>query len=347
MRRRELDVVRVLTCASVIAVHVISHTAHGQVGVVGALVPLHATREVFFALSGFVLVLSLQQRPRPLRSLWARRFLLVGAPYLTWSVIYCEIAWAGHPVGWPAALGDLALAVATGKAWYHLYFLFVLMQLYLLLPLLVRLVRATRAWHPVLVALAFGVQLTVSGFDAYAPGSLHALNLVSNVVDYAGFIVGGAVAADHAAAVLAWTRRHRRGIAAAVATTAAATVAGYVVQLAVGFGPYRASTAYQPIVIAWAAVAATGLLALGCWCVDRRPGASHPALDHLADRSFGVYLAHPLVLWAVLSLGDRWLTAWGPVVAAVVVYPVVVAGAFLIAEAARRTPLSLPLAGRR
>lgn len=342
----ELEVVRVLTFACVIAVHVVSHTSRGSAPLVAALILLHFTREVFFALTGFVLTYSYLRKPTPMRRFWPKRFLLVGVPYLVWTLIYCAIGAIGSPFEAGPFLLHLLLATLTGTAYYHLYFLLVTMQIYLLFPLLIRLVIATRRRHWLLVAVAFAVQLMVSALDAYLPGSLHWINIVSNVIDYQAFIIGGAVAADHADEVLRWVRRHGRLIAVVTALSAAAAIGGYALQLHAGFSPYRAATAYQPIVILWSVPAAAALLAIGAWWVDRRPTARHRTLDYLSDRSFGVFLAHPLVLWALLGVAGGILNTWPPLVATLVAYPIVALGALGIADAARRSILSLPLAGR-
>ena len=346
-RLRELDVVRVVTFASVVAVHVLSRTSRGDVVLGAVLILVHFTREVFFALIGWLQVSSLLRTPQPMRRFWPRRFLLVGVPYLTWSAIYVAIGHAGaqHPA--LSLLRDFGLAVLTGTAYYHMYFLLVTMQIYLLAPLIVRLIVATRRHHLIVLAVAMGLQVAKSALDAYLPGSLSLINVVSSVLNYTGFIMGGAVAADHADQVLAWVRRNRRAIGVATAAAALVTLGVYALQLILGFNVYRAATAYQPVVIGWSVAIGTGLLAAGTWWVDRRgPDAEHRLLDYLSDRSFGVFLAHPLVLWVVLTSFSALIAGWPAAVAAVLVYAIVVVGALLIADLARRSPLSLALAGR-
>ncbi|GAB3390771.1 acyltransferase [Humibacter soli] len=344
----ELEVVRVLTFACVIAVHVVSHTARGDVPLIASLMLLHFTREVFFALTGFVLTLSYLRRPQPMRTFWPKRFLLVGVPYLVWSLIYCIVDQVGHPFDLGAFVVHYLWAVLTGTAFYHMYFLLVTMQIYLLAPLLFRLVVWSRRWHWLVLAIAFAGQLTTSSLDAYAPGSLHWLNIVTNVINYQAFVIGGAIAADHVPAVMAFVRAHRRGIAITTVVAAILTLGVYFFQVfVVGYSPYRAATAYQPAVILWSVVAGVALMAIGAWWIDRRADAPHRTLDYLSDRSFGVFLAHPLVLWALLAVAGSLFDSWPPVVVALVAYPIVALGALGIADGARRSILSLPLAGRR
>lgn len=343
----ELDVVRVLTFACVIAVHVVSHTARGNVVLIGSLILLHFTREVFFALTGFVLTASWLARPQTLRRFWPRRFLLVGIPYLVWSLIYSGINWIDSPTDFWTFAGDYWHALYTGTAFYHMYFLLVTMQIYLVFPLLVRLVIATRRFHWLLLVIALGLQIADSALDQYKTGSLHYLNLFSNVLNYQGFVIAGMIAADHASTLLPWVRRSRPLIGIGCAVMGVLTIGAYVLQLALGKTPTLAATAYQPAVLVWSFAVCFGLLAVGTWWADRHPGSRHPGLSYASDRSFGVFLAHPLILWLVLLLAGGLLDALPPGIAALVAYPVVAGGALLIADLARRSPLSLPLAGRR
>ena len=99
----------------------------------------------------------------------------------------------------------------------------------------------------------------------------------------------------------------------------------------------------------WSAAIGLGLLAIGTLWADRRTEGSRTSkvVDLGSDRSFGIFLAHPLVLWALLEIGGGWFarkiaTPW----LTLVMYMLVVIGAILVTEVARRSPLSLALTGR-
>ncbi|MCU1514794.1 MAG: acyltransferase [Microbacteriaceae bacterium] len=350
----EIDVVRILTFACVIAVHTTSHTVAGDdIPLYGFLALAHFTRQVFFALSGFVLVYSYLAKPVPMKRFWPRRFLLVGVPYLVWSAIYFIVANIYSPQG---SLLDMAgrfvIKVATGTAWYHLYFLLVTMQVYLLVPAIVWLVKKSRGHHVAMLAV-FGVfQLVITGVYAYAgwlPGWLDDYSKVY-FFSYLFFIMLGAVAADHAEQLLAWVASHRRMIAIIVVATAVLTIAVFAFQAAgMGYSLYRAGTPLQPVIMVWAVAVALGFLAIGSWWAARRQsgGFVARAVDVASDRSFGIFLSHPLVLWLILLAGDGLLahlvpTPWLTLVA----YVLVVVGAVAITELARRSPASLLLTGR-
>jgi surface polysaccharide O-acyltransferase-like enzyme len=355
MRRLyEIDVVRILTFACVIGVHVISEAAQGDdVGQYGVLILLHFTRQVFFALTTFVLLLGQLNRPKPMRAFWPRRFLLVGVPYLVWSVIYWSLGEIGHaPSRWPADLLGLGREILLGAAWYHLYFLLVTMQVYLLVPVITWLVRRTRGRHGVVLAIAAVVQIANLWLYQYAPDALGWFHGYENQFfwSYPFFILAGAIAVDHAGAFLAWVRAHRAAIAGIVVAGAVVTIGVYALQqLLLGMSPGRAAAAMQPVTVLWGACVGLGFLAIGTWWADRRVEGSWTAraVNRASDRSFGIFLVHPLVIWALLEVADGavakaipapWLT--------IVVYVVVVVVSFLFADVVRRTPLSLPLAGR-
>jgi peptidoglycan/LPS O-acetylase OafA/YrhL len=351
----EIDVVRILTFVCVIGVHTISHTAGpADVPLFVLLGLLHFTRNVFFALTAFVLVFTYLRRPVPMRKFWPRRFLLVGVPYLAWSVIYF-LATTIHS-GTSSSPGELVLKllfqIVTGTAWYHLYFLLVTMQVYLLLPVILWVVRVTRRHHILLLSLSGAVQLVLTACYFYWPETTSWINAYNKqyFFSYQFFILAGAVAADHSTTFLEWVRSHRPLIGALSAVTAAVTIGVFLTQMAVGKTFYGAGAPLQPIIMVWGTAVSLGFLALGTWWADhRREGGRATRFVVLAsDRSFGVFLSHPFVIWLLLWVGNDFFervipTPW----LSLVLYVLVVIGAVIITELARRSPLSLLLTGRR
>jgi peptidoglycan/LPS O-acetylase OafA/YrhL len=351
----EIDIVRILTFLCVIGVHTTSHTAAstdlGQYLLLGLL---HFTRNVFFALTAFVLVYSYLHRPVPMRRFWPKRFLLVGLPYVAWSIIYFVAGTLHTPSS--QSLGQQTLnflgELLTGTAWYHLYFLLVTMQVYLLVPVILWFVSKTRGHHWRVLAIAFGVQLIIVGDYVYLPASVAFLhgNQTSIFLSYEFFIVAGAIAADHYVAFLAWVRAHRRLIGWVTLGTAALTVGVFLIAVRVGAAYYLAVTPLQPIMMVWGTAVAFGFLAIGTWWADRRKanGFGTRFVGLASDRSFGIFLSHPLVIWILLWVGNDWFERTVPKpLLTLVIYLLVIVGAILITEIARRTPLSLALTGRR
>ena len=350
----EVDVLRILTFACVIGVHTTSHTAATDDVPLNALLGLlHFTRLVFFSLTAFVLVYSYTLRPRPMAQFWPKRFLLVGVPYLAWSFVYVAASWllsATRRGDVPDLVRTYAEGIVTGVSWYHLYFLLVTMQVYLLLPAIMWLVRKTRGHHVTVLVVSLVVQLVVFTGYKYFPASdawLHGYQK-QFFFSYVFFIVSGAIAADHAERFLGFIRTHRRGISWGFLGGALLTLAVFVVQMLAGQSPYAAGTPLQPIEAVWSTLVFVGFLAIGAWWADRRVAGSRLAkvVDYASDRSFGIFLSHPLVIWLLLYgssplealVPKPWLT--------LVTYLLVVVLAVAITEVFRWTPLSVPLTGR-
>ncbi len=349
----EVDVVRILTFACVIAVHTTSHTVDSHdIWLGGLLALVHFTREVFFALSGFVLVYSYLSRPVPMRRFWPRRFLLVGVPYVVWSAVYFTASnlhsWHGTIL---AALGRFLQHLVTGTAWYHLYFLLVTMQVYLLVPVIVWLVKKTRGHHLAVLIVAGVYQLLITGVYRYWADKPDWLGTYDKAFffSYLFFIIAGAIAADHVKGLFGWVARHRPLIGWLTLAAAAMMIGVYLLEIGRGTSYYRAGTPLQPAEMVWSLAVAFGFLAVGSWWAERRRPGSFVArgVDVASDRSFGIFLSHPLVIWLALWVGDDWLerTVAKPWLT-LVTYVIAIVGAAIITEAARRSPVSLAFTGR-
>ncbi len=334
--------------------HTTSHTAASDdVGLNALLALLHFTRLVFFSLTAFVLVYSYTVRPRPMAQFWPKRFLLVGVPYLAWSFVYVGSSWllsSTRRGDVPDLVRTLAEGIVTGTSWYHLYFLLVTMQVYLLLPVIVWLVRKTRGHHVTTLVVALVVQLVVFAGYKYFPASdawLHGYQK-QFFFSYVFFIVSGAIAADHADAFLRFIRVHRRAVLWAFAGVGGLTLGVWALQVALGQSLYAAGTPLQPIEAVWSTAVFVGFLAIGArWADRRRPGSPVARfVDYASDRSFGIFLSHPFLIW-ILLYGDSWLEAVVPRPwLTLVTYLLVVVLSVAVTEAFRWTPLSVPLTGR-
>ncbi len=351
-----VDLVRVLTFAAVIAVHTVTTVnPPDSVPTGGAAMLLHFTREAFFALTAFVLVHRYRDGLR-VAPFWRRRFLLVGVPYVIWSVVYTGLALITTPVPVTAALGRLGRDLLTGGAWYHLYFLLVTMQFYLVFPLFLRVLRAaagqrSRAWW--LLAVCAVLQI---GIDA-ALHVLHPSGLAGNLLRYDGSFVGsyvfylvlGGVAALHADRVQVWIRDHPARVLTSLALTGTAAQGWYLHSVHVGSSPTTASDVFQPVMVPWCVAVMTALLALGiAWAARRRGGPGSRIVGLGSDRSFGVFLVHPAVLWA-LTLGPlAWLsTHLSALPSTIIAFVATIGVSLLVVEALRHSPLSMVLTGKR
>ena len=166
---------------------------------------------------------------------------------------------------------------------------------------------------------------------------------------------GGALAGWHFERLAAFTRRHVRAAGLVAVAGLCVGVGTYCLERLVGGeSPNSASAVFQPVVVVETLAYGWGLLALGLRWSDagaprRRLAASG------ADYSFGIYLAHPLVLQGLLLLAQHTgvlaAVRRAPAVVELVVLlgicvPVVYAASWALVFVLRRTLLSLVLTGR-
>ena len=356
------DMVRLIIMVFVVGVHALSQ-AGGQVTVVlGAITTVfHTSRELFFLLTALVLTYNYGpgRRVRWLR-FWRRRYWLVVPAYVAWTLIYYAFDGPGRGPFPGAVWHDLLHASAR----YHMYFLLVTMQVYLVFPLL-RWVLAKTAGHHValfVAACAYQVALTAAIQYHLVPagplaGWINEAGIGIWLESYVLYVVGGALAGWHFERICAVTRRYAsaRTVTLAAGFGVAAGLGAYFAEVyAGGQAPITASAVFQPVVVVEALAFGWALLAGGLLWSDR--GAPHRKFFAAGSASsFGIYLAHPLVLQGLLfaaSAGGVLAAVRGAPAALEVlvllggIVPVVYGASWVIASAARRTPLSLVLTGR-
>jgi len=355
------DLIRLVIMAFVVGVHTLAFGG-GQVTVaLGAVTTIfHTSRELFFLLTALVLTYNYGHRGQVhwLR-FWRRRYWLVVPAYVAWSLIYYAFDGPGRGP-FPAAFWqDLLHAGAR----YHMYFLLVTMQVYLLFPVLRWMLRTTAGHHVALFAAACVYQLALTAALQHhlvrtGPLALWLNGAGSGVWldSYVLYVVAGALAGWHFEQICAFTRRHAsaRSVSLVAGIGVVAGLGAYFAEIYLGASPAAASAVFQPVVVVEALAFGWALLAGGLLWSDR--GAPHRKFFAAGSASsFGIYLAHPLVLQGLL-----YAAGFGGVLAAVrgapavlellallcIAVPVVYGASWLIASAARRTPLSLLFTGR-
>jgi peptidoglycan/LPS O-acetylase OafA/YrhL len=356
-----LDLFRVLVVAFVVSVHTLSMGTKTTTLTGAFITVFHTSRELFFLLTAFVLVYNYGRRAN-IRWLgfWRRRYALVVPAYLAWTLIYfLSDGRQLDPVS--AAVADFWHDVLTGDARYQLYFLLVTMQLYLAFPLLRWLLRKTDGHHLALFLTACGYQLALtfaSQHHLVTTGTIGAWlrNPDPWLPSYLLYVLAGALAAWHADRLIAFTRRHAALAGPVFAAGVCAGVGSYLAAVTLGGqSPGAASAVFQPVVVAETLCFGWALFAAAlAW--DER-GARHRRLISAgADSSFGIYLAHPLVLQGALLLGGTTgvLAALHGIpdvlqLAAIlgVGVPLIYGVSWALITFVRRTPLSLMLTGRR
>jgi len=363
------DMIRLVIMVFVVGVHTLALVGGRVTVALGAVTTVfHTSRELFLMLTALVLTYNYGRRGHlAWVRFWRRRYWLVLPAYLTWSAIYYAADGSGRGPFPSAFLHDLLIAGAR----YHLYFLLVSMQIYLLFPVFRLVLRKTEGYHLWLLAAAFVYQLALTTSLHYGVGRSGPLSPWLNgaaqgywVESYVLYVVAGAIAGWHFDQVCAFTRRHLASVRRITLVAGIGVVAGIGTYLAeiYGFGATaaNASAVFQPVVVVEAVTLGWALLAGGLLWGDR--GAPHGKFFAAGSASsFGIYLAHPLVLQGLVAVaGASFLGADGGLIGAVrrapaglellallcVAVPVIYVLAWVIASAARRTPASLMLTGR-
>ncbi|MGH2718934.1 MAG: acyltransferase family protein, partial [Actinomycetota bacterium] len=357
-----VDVIRLVMVAGVIAVHTVGLTTNPTDLLAGGLtVILHINREVFFALTPFVLTYVYGARKGwSLTKFFKKRYLYVGAPYLAWSALYF-LSNGSERHGLHQVLHRAITDLLQGTAEYHLYFLLVTMEIYAVFPLLLWLLKATRRHHGALLAVFTAVQLAFSLDRHYRWAHPAFLNFFFEhpdqlITSYMVFLVGGGVAAMHFDEMTAWVRGHMRLVRALSIAGLAVTLLGYCIDHYVfGQNSAQAGEVFQPSAIITTAAVVAGLYALGLSWADRPQRKFKNTVAIVGDTSFGVYLAHPLALQGLLLIArpiayrtrngliPSWIVL--PVDLAVVV-PCIFLVTGVVTRWLRYTPLSLPFTGR-
>lgn len=359
-----IDLIRVVTFSLVIFVHCLTQTTDefANMGVNSTSLLMHFTRNMFFALTGFVLMYQSVDKP-DFRAVdfWRRRLKLVVIPYLAWSTIYWVVVdmWSqGRLTDIPASLPEYAWKLSWGLSGFQMYFLFVMMQVYVVFPAVVWLVRATAGHHGRLLAGSFALQLvitvTITFWNPPVPISNYWWHLYATFVPYQFFILYGAVAAVHRKRIGRWLTGLGWWMGAALIATALLALGVYAYGVWFRGQPVHDNdSAFYPWLLPFIVVAVACLYAAAAhWAKHHRPRSPRVArfVAYAANRSFGVFLSHVLVLFFLLypKSGDKpWLVAtlgqpWGTIVA----YVLTLAGSLLLVEVLRRLPGSLYLTGR-
>jgi surface polysaccharide O-acyltransferase-like enzyme len=360
------DPIRLIIMVFVVGVHTLAFGGGRVTLVLGAVTTVfHTSRELFFLLTTLVLCYNYGHRDKvSWPRFWRRRYWLVIPAYLTWSLIY-YVADGHWPGSLPAAAAAFGRDLLSAGARYHLYFLLVTMQVYLLFPVLRWVLRKTAGHHRALFVAACAYQLALTAAlqhhlfrTGLLGGWLRTAGWGTWVESYPLYIIGGALAGWHFERLREFTRSRASGasVTLVAAFGVAAGVGTYLAEYYLGGAtPAAASAVFQPVVVVEALAFGWALLAGGLLWADR--GAPHRKFFAAGSASsFGIYLAHPLVLQGLLALatvtGVLAAVRGAPVVLEVLVLlgvflPLIYGMSWVIASLARRTPLSLALTGRK
>jgi len=319
-----VDFYRVVVCLSVVMQHSFLWTgmSTNDIGT-GFITMLHFTREAFFILSGLVVCYAEITRPRSMWGFWKRRYVQLGVPFLSWTLIYVVYTMLDSHLPWDQFGSVLWYDLRYG--FYQLYVVIVLFQFYLVFPLLLWLLRVTSGKaHVLIVSVSVALTFFLGVVLHYDPDlgefgrAIHEFGngwpWSRNLVTYQVYFVVGAVVAFHLNQVLAFVAKWYRWILAATVTAGVGTLMWYLVDIGGGSSTGSASDIFQPIAVLWGLAASAGIFTLAWMWLQRRGqrevSTSAVAVDTsrrkrwrgrisvlcLAEWTGGIFLCHVLFI---------------------------------------------------
>lgn len=326
----ELDLFRVMACLAVVSQHSVLWivTAPGNVSAWYLSMFLHFSRNAFFFLAALVACYSQIHRPRPLGSLWKRRYLQIIPAYLLWTCVYFVFTLLNQP-GSAHHAGSLFVDDLF-MGYDQLYAIVVILQFYLLMPGFLWILRKSRHHVPILagsvaIALLLGFYLQYFGPLGVQFAPLQRLGKLvpwsRDILTYQEFFVAGALVAFHFDAVTAFVERHCRRIIQLSIVVALGVTAWYFAAVGLGANTAQASSPYQPVDVVWFGAAIAGLGCLSWWWKDRYGSEPATSVERFprtvafwAELTGGVYLCHVLFLnltrWLLAVIGLRPHLSW-------------------------------------
>lgn len=361
----QLDFVRTITFLLVVFMHALTNTNDEVNGVVTNAIAmnLHFTRNSFFALTGLVLAYGVVERGARLSPVqfWRKRLPLVVIPFVVWAFAYWvfDMTLEGRFATIPSNLGEFWDNLKWGGLnGYQLYFIFVTIQIYLLFPLILAFAERTRGRHGRILLASGIVQIGVYAAATHwnpTTGwwSENFWHLYATFIPYQFFILLGVFAAFHRERIEGVLLRNAPMVFTAAGAIASAALVLYRLRLDDETAPIVASAVFQPVnfllyVTLVAAVFTTGLL-----LAKHRHRTPRLArfVSYAAQRSFGVFLVHVMVLSVLLlpkaADGTPWLTTVLPSpVGTVVAYGITLGVTLLLVELLSRAPKAQWWVGR-
>jgi peptidoglycan/LPS O-acetylase OafA/YrhL len=356
-----IDTLRVLSCVSVIAVHAVGVPyPTDSVGLGQATLLLHYSREIFLFVSALVLVHAYAPQadaggrlPDEMK-FRRRRLWLIGLPYLCWtSLYYLEFLLRGgdsRPLKrvLPNLPGHWMELVVTGTGEYHLYFLLITLQYTMVFPWILWLLRRAHRYHTLLLTSSLTAQIAIlCGYQwlGLPGGPWRAVLGEASLPAYQFWLLAGAVAGLHLPRWHRWLITHRYTVLALLPVSASVLLWTYHLQLPAR-GTLGASSALQPVMIMWATNTLAALYLTSVWISQRMPSAVQKRISALAALSFGIYLAHPMMLDLVIAAlrmtGLMAPRVWVALMCLALTIPLTVALCAIL----NRTRFSLALIGR-
>lgn len=354
LRLHHVDATRPVKQTGVVCTHVMLYFAPGWAWFASgmALTLLHVSRNAFFFISSCMLVYAYVDLDRSkLPRFYWRRFVSVGIPYLCWTAIYYLYTLpTTHYGGVSKALWGIPHMLYTG--YYHLYFLLVIAQFYIVFPIVLWALKKTQGHHLLVTVLLFAYQfawMTLMHFHDL-PTWVSGVWAQRLLPTYLLYLIGGSLIAFHLEAAHNWVVRN--WITVLVYTAVTALGAEFVYILSETGGTHLLGSGndpFQPSVIPFNIGAIACLYLIGVWLTNpERSQRVRKWVNSGSDNAYGTYLAQMIFINALFWLGFGNLVYHVPWPAVILLGLVITySGAFALTSLLARTPLAVPLTGRK
>ena len=332
-----LDILRVAACLAVVMIHVSGyHWTRADVSSVDWQVYNCFDSVSRWAVPVFVMISGslFLSRDKPLRAILRDNVMRLVLAYVAWGICYAIADGACEPAQfvWTVLMGH-----------YHMWYIPRLIGLYLLTPLLRPIARDRQlARYYLLLGLVFAVALpfatnVVWFFSETTSSQLNALVNKLGLKDLLGFALYYVL--GYRLHVMA-ERPPARRLGLLLAGTFAVTIVGTAaLSLALGEANGLLHSSFSPTDVA----ASILVFALAkSLFVDFVPDAyprSARIVAALAPLTFGVYLAHPLLLGIIRSIPGLTASVLGPVGVVLLTFLLVVLASFATAAVLKRIPV--------
>jgi peptidoglycan/LPS O-acetylase OafA/YrhL len=313
---------RALACINVIIIHVGASplyyltndpntlAQYGSLTQLEYLIAIMFTRfsvPAFVFLTGFTLAWK-YGRSQERFSFWSfirHRFMVVFTPYAIWSVVYTAFSFfimesgSVAQVGWGDLIGRFVHELLVGDALYHMYFVLIILQMYLIAPLFI-LVMRRRFSLPGWLAVGVVLQITASILTYYyisATGNpfwdMVINRLDRNCLMWVGYFIIGLAAGKEYPRIRGWLARFGGGFAIPWLFFWGALV--WEFYYSIGIGKFYAGviSTTKPLVVLYTLSFLPFLLWAGIKLSTTR---ANPVMLNLSDHSYGIFLAHPVVI---------------------------------------------------
>jgi len=318
----EIDLMRGVIMLCVLSVHTLARFIEMQPQNVtrplfymgDVISSLHFTRESFMFITGLVLFVTYYRRDfRPVQ-FWKKRFLLVGIPYVVWTVVY--ILFEGQytvSFDWSAGvvLKDIGHSLLFGDQFY-LYYVLVTIQLYILFPFLVYALRRLERWHLYIfigsflfeVFLMYVTKFTLPHIKASSlPVVLRYIDVYHErfILTYQFWFVSGGIIACHYKEILAYFDRHKLLLPITLPMCLVLFLGHYVLDWSVLHENGMAYTVMQPIMVPYSLLVTTVMWRSGVQWARRRENPGWVPFSKFvavaSKTSFGIFLIQPFPLY--------------------------------------------------